>query len=92
MLAFIVDGPWYLLKHCLILIFQVQCKKFLSLDVTYYVGNIVDHQMQGNASGGESARHAGDKANFLIDNAWELVRQESVLPEHPPSGSYAVLR
>ncbi|KAL6193720.1 PREDICTED: acyl-CoA dehydrogenase family member 10 [Fragaria vesca subsp. vesca] len=52
-----------------------------------YAG-IYSRWTMGNASGGESARHAGDKANFLIDNAWELVRRESVLPEHPPSGSF----
>lgn len=46
--------------------------------------------MQGNASGGESAQHAGIKANFLIDCAWAFVRRESVLPEHPPSGSYTI--
>lgn len=46
--------------------------------------------MQGNASGGESAQHAGERANFIIDFAWEFIRRESVLPKHPPSGSYAI--
>lgn len=46
--------------------------------------------MQGNASGGESAQHAGERANFIIDFAWEFIKRESVLPKHPPSGSYAI--
>ncbi|PRQ39277.1 putative acyl-CoA dehydrogenase/oxidase, protein kinase [Rosa chinensis] len=52
-----------------------------------YAG-IYSRWTMGNAAGGESAQHAGDKANFLIDYAWAFVRRESVLPEHPPSGSF----
>lgn len=43
--------------------------------------------LQGNASGGERARHAGEKANVLIRAAWSFIGQKSVLPQHPPSGS-----
>lgn len=46
--------------------------------------------MQGNASGGKRAQHAGTKANNLIDSAWEFIRRQSVLPEHPPSGSQLI--
>ncbi|KAK9933841.1 hypothetical protein M0R45_021015 [Rubus argutus] len=52
-----------------------------------YAG-IYSRWIMGNASGGESAQHAGNKANFLIDYAWAFVRRESVLPEHPPSGAF----
>jgi len=31
---------------------------------------------------------AGVLANGLIDAAWEFIEQNSVLPHHPPSGSY----
>lgn len=46
--------------------------------------------MQGNASGGERAKHTGRVANSLIDSAWAVIEQKSLLPEHPPSGSYTV--
>lgn len=46
--------------------------------------------MQGNASGGDRAKHAGRIANSLIDCAWTVIEQKSLLPEHPPSGSYCV--
>ncbi|KAK7282168.1 hypothetical protein RIF29_10756 [Crotalaria pallida] len=42
---------------------------------------------QGNASGGERARHTGKLANELIDAAWGFIERKSVLPQHPPSGS-----
>ncbi|XP_057957891.1 probable acyl-CoA dehydrogenase IBR3 [Malania oleifera] len=41
--------------------------------------------IMGNASGGERARHAGMKANALIDSALALTKRRSVLPERPPS-------
>lgn len=47
--------------------------------------------MQGNASGGESARIAGDKANAFIDSAWSFIEQKSLLPENPPFGSSIIL-
>jgi hypothetical protein len=45
---------------------------------------------QGNASGGKRAQHTGRIANNLIDSAWEFIRRQSVLPEHPPSGSQLI--
>lgn len=44
--------------------------------------------LQGNASGGARAQHAGEKANALIGAAWSFIELKSVLPQHPPSGSY----
>ncbi|KAL7080902.1 hypothetical protein ACP275_14G006900 [Erythranthe tilingii] len=38
----------------------------------------------GNASGGERARHAGKKADAIIETAWAFIHRESVLPLHPP--------
>ncbi|KAL6293108.1 hypothetical protein ACE6H2_001250 [Prunus campanulata] len=52
-----------------------------------YAG-IYSRWIMGNASGGESAQHAGERANFIIDFAWEFIRRESVLPKHPPSGAF----
>lgn len=46
--------------------------------------------MQGNASAGESAQIAGEKANAFIDAAWTFIEQKSVLPENPPFGSSIV--
>ncbi|KAI4369553.1 hypothetical protein MLD38_017980 [Melastoma candidum] len=40
--------------------------------------------MQGNASAGEGARDAGDKANALIDSAWSVIDRKNVLPDRPP--------
>ncbi|KAH6780153.1 acyl-CoA dehydrogenase-like protein [Perilla frutescens var. hirtella] len=40
--------------------------------------------IMGNASGGERARHAGEKADAMIETAWAFIRRESVLPMHPP--------
>lgn len=47
-------------------------------------------RMQGNASGGESAQIAVQKANALVDAAWVFIEQKSLLPENPPSGSFFV--
>jgi acyl-CoA dehydrogenase len=44
--------------------------------------------MQGNASGGKQAQHTGKIAKSFIDSAWAFIQRQSVLPEHPPSGSY----
>ena len=44
--------------------------------------------MKGNASGGERARHSGDKANALIASACAFINREYVLPNNPPSGSH----
>ncbi|CAA3030184.1 probable acyl- dehydrogenase IBR3 [Olea europaea subsp. europaea] len=41
--------------------------------------------IMGNASGGHRARHAGKKADALIEIAWAFIQRKSVLPEHPPS-------
>ncbi|KAL8486187.1 hypothetical protein ACS0TY_023039 [Phlomoides rotata] len=41
----------------------------------------------GNASGGERARSAGEKADFSIEIAWQFIESESVLPSHPPQES-----
>ncbi|KAI3459252.1 hypothetical protein Pfo_015915 [Paulownia fortunei] len=43
----------------------------------------------GNASGGERARHAGKKADAIIETAWAFIHRESVLPLHPPQESIA---
>ncbi|PKI65056.1 hypothetical protein CRG98_014525 [Punica granatum] len=51
-----------------------------------YAG-IYSRWLMGNASGGERARHAGEKTNALIDRARAFIDRESVLPEHPPDGS-----
>lgn len=47
-------------------------------------------RMQGNASGGESAQLAGEKADAFVDAAWAFIEQKSLLPENPPTGSYFV--
>uniref|UniRef100_M1C5G9 Acyl-CoA dehydrogenase family member 11 n=1 Tax=Solanum tuberosum TaxID=4113 RepID=M1C5G9_SOLTU len=39
----------------------------------------------GNASGGERARFAGEKADSFIKTAWLFIQRKSVLPLHPPS-------
>ncbi|KAF3456262.1 hypothetical protein FNV43_RR00912 [Rhamnella rubrinervis] len=49
---------------------------------------IFSRWIMGNASGGERAKYAGEKANALIDSAWAFIKRESVLPDHPPSGNY----
>ncbi|KAL8026105.1 hypothetical protein ABFX02_14G007100 [Erythranthe guttata] len=41
----------------------------------------------GNASGGERARHAGKKADAIIETKWAFIHRESVLPLHPPQQS-----
>ena len=46
--------------------------------------------IQGNASGGERARHTEVLANGLIDAAWDFIERKSVLPQHPPSGTYTI--
>ncbi|XP_023527506.1 probable acyl-CoA dehydrogenase IBR3 [Cucurbita pepo subsp. pepo] len=51
-----------------------------------YAG-IYSRWIMGNASGGESARIAGDKANAFIDSAWSFIEQKSLLPENPPFDS-----
>ncbi|XP_022979708.1 probable acyl-CoA dehydrogenase IBR3 [Cucurbita maxima] len=51
-----------------------------------YAG-IYSRWIMGNASGGESARIAGDKANAFIDAAWSFIEQRSLLPENPPFDS-----
>ncbi|XP_020108345.1 probable acyl-CoA dehydrogenase IBR3 isoform X2 [Ananas comosus] len=38
----------------------------------------------GNASGGDSAKYAGKRANILVDRAWEFINRRTVLPERPP--------
>ncbi|KAG0502639.1 hypothetical protein HPP92_002711 [Vanilla planifolia] len=38
----------------------------------------------GNASGGERARLTGKLANVVIDSAWMVINQESLLPKQPP--------
>ena len=43
--------------------------------------------MQGNASGGKRAEHAGSHANGFIDFALAFIAKKTVLPERPPSGS-----
>ncbi|CAI9765849.1 unnamed protein product [Fraxinus pennsylvanica] len=45
--------------------------------------------IMGNASGGHRARHAGKKADAIIETAWAFIQRKSVLPEHPPSDSIA---
>lgn len=44
--------------------------------------------MQGNASGGDSAKYAGKGANILVDRAWEFINRRTVLPERPPLGNF----
>ncbi|KAJ8540382.1 hypothetical protein K7X08_030301 [Anisodus acutangulus] len=41
--------------------------------------------IMGNASGGERARFAGEKADSLIKTALLFIQRKSVLPLHPPS-------
>ncbi|XP_049403345.1 probable acyl-CoA dehydrogenase IBR3 [Solanum stenotomum] len=41
--------------------------------------------IMGNASGGERARFAGEKADSFIKTAWLFIQRKSVLPLHPPS-------
>ncbi|KAJ8566101.1 hypothetical protein K7X08_030578 [Anisodus acutangulus] len=41
--------------------------------------------IMGNASGGERARFAEEKADSLIKTAWLFIQRKSVLPLHPPS-------
>ncbi|KAL2534656.1 putative acyl-CoA dehydrogenase IBR3 [Abeliophyllum distichum] len=45
--------------------------------------------IMGNASGGHRARHAGKKADAMIEIAWAFIQRKSVLPEHPPLDSIA---
>ncbi|CAN6551328.1 unnamed protein product [Malus baccata var. baccata] len=49
---------------------------------------IYSRWIMGNASGGESAQYAGDRANFMIDYAWKFIGRESVLPKNPSSGAF----
>lgn len=44
--------------------------------------------LQGNASGGKRAQNSGLKGDALVGAAWSFIEQKSVLPQHPPSGSY----
>ncbi|XP_015899901.1 probable acyl-CoA dehydrogenase IBR3 [Ziziphus jujuba] len=48
---------------------------------------IYSRWIMGIASAGDRAKHAGEKANALIDAALAYIKQESVLPDHPPSGA-----
>ncbi|KAL0323434.1 UNVERIFIED_CONTAM: putative acyl-CoA dehydrogenase IBR3 [Sesamum angustifolium] len=41
----------------------------------------------GNASGGERARHAGRKADAIIETAWAFIHRDTVLPLQPPQES-----
>ncbi|KAL0393282.1 UNVERIFIED_CONTAM: putative acyl-CoA dehydrogenase IBR3 [Sesamum radiatum] len=41
----------------------------------------------GNASGGERARHAGKKADAIIETAWAFIHRDTVLPLQPPQES-----
>ncbi|KAL2530847.1 putative acyl-CoA dehydrogenase IBR3 [Forsythia ovata] len=41
--------------------------------------------IMGNASGGQRARHAGKKADAMIEITWAFIQRKSVLSEHPPS-------
>ncbi|XP_059280736.1 probable acyl-CoA dehydrogenase IBR3 isoform X2 [Lycium ferocissimum] len=41
--------------------------------------------IMGNASGGERARCAGEKADSFIRTAWSFIQRKSVLPQHPPT-------
>ncbi|EXB50800.1 Acyl-CoA dehydrogenase family member 10 [Morus notabilis] len=50
---------------------------------------IYSRWIMGNASAGERARHSGDKANALIESAWEFINREYVLPDNPPSGAFS---
>ncbi|XP_073025792.1 probable acyl-CoA dehydrogenase IBR3 [Primulina eburnea] len=38
----------------------------------------------GNASGGERARHAGQKGDAMVEIAWAFIDRDSVIPQHPP--------
>ncbi|EPS60542.1 hypothetical protein M569_14260, partial [Genlisea aurea] len=40
--------------------------------------------IMGNASGGERALNAGQKADAIIDAAWAYIRGENALPRDPP--------
>ncbi|XP_038897612.1 probable acyl-CoA dehydrogenase IBR3 [Benincasa hispida] len=51
-----------------------------------YAG-IYSRWIMGNASGGESAQNAGEKASAFIDAAWAFIEQKSLLPENPPLDS-----
>ncbi|KAA0049515.1 putative acyl-CoA dehydrogenase IBR3 isoform X1 [Cucumis melo var. makuwa] len=48
---------------------------------------IYSRWIMGNASGGESAQLAGEKANAFVDAAWAFIEQKSLLPENPPTDS-----
>ncbi|KAK4338887.1 hypothetical protein RND71_040349 [Anisodus tanguticus] len=41
--------------------------------------------IMGNASGGERARCAGEKADSFIRTAWSFIHRKSVLPQQPPT-------
>lgn len=45
----------------------------------------------GNASGGERARLAGQKADSLIGTAWSFIDKDAVLPLQPPSDKQALM-
>ncbi|XP_034685796.1 probable acyl-CoA dehydrogenase IBR3 [Vitis riparia] len=53
------------------------------------LAGVYSRWIMGNASGGERAKHTGRVANSLIDSAWVVIEQKSLLPEHPPSGPKA---
>lgn len=53
------------------------------------LAGVYSRWIMGNASGGERAKHTGRVANSLIDSAWAVIEQKSLLPEHPPSGPKA---
>lgn len=53
------------------------------------LAGVYSRWIMGNASGGERAKHTGRVANSLIDTAWAVIEQKSLLPEHPPSGPKA---
>ncbi|RVW99083.1 putative acyl-CoA dehydrogenase IBR3 [Vitis vinifera] len=53
------------------------------------LAGVYSRWIMGNASGGERAKHTGRVANSLIDTAWAVIEQKSLLPEHPPSDVFA---
>lgn len=83
--------PEYLAEYC-----SVAGRKWPVAEWKFYVAfaffrgasifaGVYNRWVKGNASGGERARHTEVLANGLIDTAWEIIEQKSVLPQHPPS-------
>ncbi|KAL8105372.1 hypothetical protein AgCh_029243 [Apium graveolens] len=45
--------------------------------------------IMGNASGGKRAQNSGLKGDALVRAAWTLIEKNTVLPQHPPSDTFA---